>query len=234
MPRDDLAPAPTAADRRVALWLLFCCTMIFALVVIGGLTRLTESGLSITEWKPVHGVIPPLSETEWQAEFDLYKRIPEYQQMNQGMTLAEFKGIFWWEYIHRLWGRLVGVVFLLPFLWLLIRRQIRREMIPHLVAIFILGGLQGALGWYMVSSGLAERTDVSQYRLAAHFLLALALFSYALWLALTLLRSGFLPDPAAARLRPHLWLTAASIAATLAFGAFVAGLNGDWSTTAFP
>ena len=234
MPRDDLAPVPTAADRRVALWLLICCSMIFAMVVIGGITRLTESGLSITEWKPISGIIPPLSEAEWQAEFELYQRIPEYQQINRGMTLEEFKGIFWWEFIHRVWGRLIGVVFLVPFVWLLFRRDIRREMIPHMVALFLLGGLQGALGWYMVSSGLAERTDVSQYRLTAHFLLALAIFSYALWLALTLLRRGAISDAPAARLRPHLWLTALCLALTLTFGGFVAGLNGGLVYNSFP
>lgn len=234
MPRDDLAPAPTAADRRVALWLLICCSMIFAMVVIGGITRLTESGLSITEWKPISGIIPPLSEAEWQQEFELYQRIPEYQQINRGMSLKEFKGIFWWEFIHRVWGRLIGVVFLVPFVWLLLRRDIRREMIPHMVALFLLGGLQGALGWYMVSSGLAERTDVSQYRLTAHFLLALAIFSYALWLALTLLRRGAISDAAAARLRPHLWLTALCLALTLTFGGFVAGLNGGLVYNSFP
>jgi cytochrome c oxidase assembly protein subunit 15 len=234
MPRDDLARSPTAADRRVALWLLICCTMIFAMVVIGGITRLTESGLSITEWKPISGIIPPLSEAEWQAEFELYQRIPEYQEINRGMTLEEFKGIFWWEFIHRVWGRLIGVVFLLPFVWLLRRRDIRREMIPHMIGLFVLGGLQGALGWYMVSSGLAERTDVSQYRLTAHFLLALAIFSYALWLALTLLRRGAPVDAAAARLRPLLWLTALCIALTLTFGGFVAGLNGGLVYNSFP
>jgi heme a synthase len=236
MPRDDIASAsaPTAADRRVALWLLICCSMIFTMVVIGGITRLTESGLSITEWKPISGVIPPLGEAEWQAEFDRYKLIPEYVQFNQGMTLSEFKGIFWWEYIHRLWGRLIGVAFLVPFVWLLLRNEIRREMIPHLVTIFALGGLQGALGWYMVSSGLAERTDVSQYRLTAHLLLALVILSYALWLALSLLRRGMVADPAAARLRPHLWLTVLLIALTLTFGGFVAGLNGGRVYNSFP
>ncbi len=234
MPRDDLAPAPTAADRRVALWLLICCSMIFAMVVIGGITRLTESGLSITEWKPISGIIPPLDEAQWQAEFEGYKRIPEYQQINRGMTLEEFKGIYWWEFIHRIWGRLIGVVFLVPFVWLLLRHDIRREMIPHMIALFLLGGLQGALGWYMVSSGLAERTDVSQYRLTAHFLLALAIFSYALWLALTLLRRGAASEAAAARIRPHLWLTVLCLALTLTFGGFVAGLNGGLVHNSFP
>src|SRR5262245_28016443 len=234
MPRDEILAAPTAADRRVALWLLICCSMIFAMVVIGGITRLTESGLSITAWKPISGVVPPLTEADWQQEFDAYKLIPEYAQFNQGMTLAAFKGIYWWEYVHRLWGRLLGVAFLVPFVWLLVRHEIRREIIPQLAAVFVLGGLQGALGWYMVSSGLAERTDVSQYRLTAHLLLALAILSYALWLALSLLRRGMTPDVAATRLRPHLWLTALLIALTLTFGGFVAGLNGGLVHNSFP
>jgi cytochrome c oxidase assembly protein subunit 15 len=208
--------------------------MIFAMVVIGGITRLTESGLSITEWRPVGGAIPPLSEAEWQRVFELYRQIPEYQQINRGMTLAEFKGIFWWEYIHRLWGRLIGLLFLLPFVWMLIRGRIRRPLIPHLLAIFLLGGAQGALGWYMVSSGLAERTDVSQYRLAAHFLLAIAIYSYAFWIALSLLRTDAPPVPGAPRLRWHLRALAALLAVTLTFGAFVAGLNGGLVHNSFP
>src|SRR5919109_5565307 len=176
-------PRPSAsgtrtADRAIAIWLLFCCAMIFGMVVIGGITRLTESGLSITQWKPIEGVLPPLSDAAWQSEFERYQQIPEYQEINRGMTLAEFKGIYWWEYIHRLWGRLIGVVFAVPLVVFLIRGQVRRSLLPHLIAMFVLGGLQGALGWYMVQSGLSERTDVSQYRLAAHFLAALAIYSY--------------------------------------------------------
>lgn len=206
--------------------------MVFAMVVIGGITRLTESGLSITEWRPVGGAIPPLSETEWQRVFELYQQIPEYQQINRGMTLAEFKGIFWWEYIHRLWGRLIGVVFALPFLYFLVRGRVRRPLVPHLLVMFALGGLQGALGWFMVQSGLSERTDVSQYRLAAHFMAAIAVYSYMFWIALTLLR----PAPAgdARQLRPHLQGIGALLLATLTFGAFVAGLNGGLVYNTFP
>ncbi|HWY65209.1 MAG TPA: COX15/CtaA family protein, partial [Rhizomicrobium sp.] len=152
-------------DRLVAVWLLAVAAMIFAMVVIGGITRLTESGLSITEWKPISGVIPPLDAAAWQQEFDHYKLIPEFQKLRPDMTLAEFKGIFWWEYVHRLWGRLIGIAFALPGLWLLWRGRIRPELRPRLAALFILGGLQGALGWFMVESGLSQRTDVSQYRL---------------------------------------------------------------------
>jgi cytochrome c oxidase assembly protein subunit 15 len=200
--------------------------MVFGIVVIGGITRLTESGLSITEWRPVTGVLPPLSDADWQSEFERYQQIPEYQEINRGMTLAEFERIYWWEYVHRLWARLIGVVFAVPLLVFWIRGQIRRALVPHLIAMFVLGGLQGALGWYMVTSGLSVRTDVSQYRLAAHFLAALAIYSYMFWIALTLLR----PMPArasfAAPLRAHLLLIAALLLLTLTFGAFVAGLDG--------
>lgn len=224
--------SPPTADRGIALWLLACCALVFALVVVGGITRLTESGLSITEWRPLSGVIPPLSEPEWQREFDLYQQIPEYQQLNRGMTLAEFKGIFWWEYFHRLLARLVAAAFAVPFLYFLIRGAVRRPLLPHLILMFVLGGLQGALGWFMVQSGLSVRTDVSQYRLAAHFLLALAVYTYMFWIALTLLRPA--TAAGARRLRAHLLLIAALLLATLTFGAFVAGLNGGLVYNSFP
>ena len=207
--------------------------MIFVMVVIGGLTRLTQSGLSITEWRPISGVLPPLSAADWQQEFALYQRIPEFQQLNAGMTLEEFKGIFWWEYVHRLWGRLIGVVFAAGFVVLLLRRQIPRSLAPHLIVMFGLGGLQGALGWFMVESGLSVRTDVSQYRLAAHFLAALAIYSYMFWTALTLLRPA--PVGGVARwVRPHLLTVAGMLIVTLTFGAFVAGLNGGLVYNSFP
>src|SRR5262245_2323997 len=221
----QVSRANPAADRAVGLWLLGCCGMIFVMVVIGGITRLTESGLSITEWRPISGIVPPLSAAEWQQEFALYQQIPEFQQLRPDMTLEEFKGIFWWEYVHRLWGRLIGIVFAAGFAALLLRRQIRRSLAPHLVAMFALGGLQGALGWFMVQSGLSLRTDVSQYRLAAHFLAALAIYSYMFWIALTLLRSKP-AGGAGRRLRPHLLAIAGVLFMTLTFGAFVAWLCG--------
>jgi cytochrome c oxidase assembly protein subunit 15 len=220
-------------DRTVGLWLLACCAMIFVMVSIGGITRLTESGLSITEWRPISGIVPPLSAADWQEEFALYRQIPEFQQLRPDMTLEEFKGIFWWEYIHRLWGRLIGVVFTAGFVALLLRRRIRRSLAPHLVAMFVLGGLQGALGWFMVQSGLSVRTDVSQYRLAAHFLAALAIYSYMFWTALTLLRAPP-ADGTGRRLRPHLLTIAGVLIVTLTFGAFVAGLNGGLVYNSFP
>jgi cytochrome c oxidase assembly protein subunit 15 len=227
------SPANATADRAVGVWLLLCCVMILVMVSIGGITRLTESGLSITEWRPISGIVPPLSAADWQQEFALYQQVPEFQQLRPDMTLEEFKGIFWWEYVHRLWGRLIGVVFAAGFVVLLFRRQIRRVLAPHLVAMFMLGGLQGALGWFMVQSGLTLRTDVSQYRLAAHFLAALTIYSYMFWIALTLLR----PRPAdgsGRQLRPHLLAVAGALVPTLTFGAFVAGLNGGLVYNTFP
>jgi heme a synthase len=164
--------------------------LIFLMVVVGGITRLTLSGLSITEWKPVIGIIPPLSAADWAAEFAKYKQIPEYQAVHSGMTLAEFKGIFYWEYAHRLLGRVIGVAFTVPFLWFLARRQLPRRLAAPLAVILLLGFAQGGLGWYMVKSGLADRIEVSQYRLVAHLALALAIYSAILWTALGLLGSA--------------------------------------------
>ncbi|MHA1600900.1 MAG: COX15/CtaA family protein [Alphaproteobacteria bacterium] len=228
--------AQTRFDRAVGLWLLICATMILAMAVIGAITRLTESGLSIMEWAPVAGALPPLSEAEWQRMFALYQQIPEYQEINRGMSLAEFKTIFWWEYIHRLWGRLIGVVFAVPFFWFLLRRRLRPELVPHLVAMFVLGGLQGALGWYMVASGFAARTDVSQYRLVAHLAAATAIYAYILWVAFGLL----IPQPApnrdarTATLRPLLAWLAGVVALTMAAGGFVAGLDAGFIYNTFP
>jgi len=214
-------------DRPVALWLLFCCGMILAMAVIGAITRLTESGLSIMVWEPFKGVLPPMNQGEWERMFDIYKQIPEYQQENLGMSLEEFKSIFWWEFIHRLWGRAIGVVFLLPFLWFLIKGMIRKPLIPHLILMFILGGLQGGLGWYMVASGFADRTDVSQYRLTAHLLMAFAIYAYIFWIAIGLL----LPLPSrnsalsSAKLHVPLCLIPILVTITIASGGLVAGLN---------
>ena len=219
-------------DRAIAVWLLVCCAMIFAMAVIGAITRLTESGLSIMEWAPLSGALPPLSEAEWQRLFALYKTIPEYQQINRGMSLAEFKEIFWWEYIHRLWGRLIGLVFALPFLWFLLTGRVRRGLAPHLVAMLALGGLQGLLGWYMVASGFAERTDVSQYRLVAHLGLAAAIYAYVLWIALGLLTAN--GDAGPRSLQKALIAFAVLLAITIATGGLVAGLNAGLIYNSFP
>jgi cytochrome c oxidase assembly protein subunit 15 len=233
----SLAQAAPAArsSRAVAWWLLVIAVMIYIMVVIGGLTRLTESGLSIVEWRPFTGVVPPLSHADWQALFDEYQRYPEFQKVNRSMTLAGFQAIFWLEYFHRLWGRLIGVVFLLPFVYFLARGRIDRALAPRLAVVFVLGGLQGALGWYMVQSGLVDRPDVSQYRLAAHLAFALALYGYLLWLVFGLLAR---PRPLAGRvpawLGPAAGAVFAFICLTIVAGAFVAGLDAGLIYNEFP
>jgi cytochrome c oxidase assembly protein subunit 15 len=170
----------------VRVWLLTVAALVFLLVSVGGATRLTGSGLSITEWKPIMGIVPPLSEADWHDAFEKYRQIPQYEQVNKGMTLGAFKRIFWWEWTHRFLGRMIGFAFLVPFLALLIAGRIERPLLPRLVGIFALGGLQGFVGWYMVSSGLADRISVSQYRLAVHLGLAILILGALLWVALSL------------------------------------------------
>jgi heme a synthase len=174
-------PAPAA--RAIGLWLWCVAGLVFAMVLVGGATRLTESGLSIVEWKPVTGAIPPLGEADWQAEFAKYKTIPQYEQLNRGMSLDEFKTIYWWEWGHRLLGRLIGAAFLLPCLWFLWRRSFDRRLRLALTGIFVLGAVQGAVGWWMVASGLTERVSVSQYRLAFHLTLACMIYVALVWTA---------------------------------------------------
>ncbi|SDG07636.1 cytochrome c oxidase assembly protein subunit 15 [Limimonas halophila] len=226
--------ARRADDRAVGAWLLAVCGMIFAMAVIGAITRLTESGLSIMEWAPVSGVLPPMSQAEWERIFALYKQTAEYRELNAGMSLAEFKTIFWWEWVHRLWGRLIGAVFLAGFLWLLLRGKLRRGLTPHLIALFVLGGLQGALGWFMVASGFAERTDVSQYRLTLHLGFALAIYAYALALAIRLRWPSAPASADAAGVRRGLWAFAGLVAVTIVAGALVAGLNAGMSYNTYP
>ena len=172
--------------RAVAAWLFACCALVFAMVVVGGITRLTHSGLSIVEWQPVIGAVPPLDDGQWQAEFDKYKSSPEYRQRNFDMTLAGFKGIFWWEYGHRLLGRLIGAAFLVPFLYFLARGVVRGALAWRLAGIFLLGGMQGAVGWLMVASGLVDDPRVSSVRLAAHLGIAFLIYGAMLWVALGL------------------------------------------------
>ena len=178
----------TSNDRRaVAAWLLACAALVFLIVVVGGVTRLTRSGLSIVEWQPLLGAIPPLTEADWQALFAKYRETPEYRLVNFDMTLAGFKTIFWWEYIHRLLGRVIGLVFLLPCLYFLFKKKLERPLVWKLGGIFVLGALQGALGWFMVKSGLVDDPRVSQFRLTAHLTLAFLIFGAMLWVALSLL-----------------------------------------------
>ncbi|HUI33903.1 MAG TPA: COX15/CtaA family protein [Stellaceae bacterium] len=218
--------------RPVAVWLLVCCAMIFAMVVIGGVTRLTWSGLSIPEWHPVTGIVPPLSAADWQAEFAKYQQTSQYRLLNAGMSITDFKTIYLWEYVHRLWGRLIGFVYLLPFIYFLVRRRIPRQLIWPLAGIFALGGCQGALGWYMVESGLADRIEVSQYRLTAHLALALAIYAATLWTALGLLQASSGAAPRWARCASEAVLGLVSL--TIVAGGFVAGLHAGLTYNTFP
>src|SRR5580704_5732109 len=169
--------------RMVGFWLWSVAALVFAMVVVGGATRLTQSGLSIVEWNPIMGVVPPLAERDWQAAFDQYKTIPQYERVNRGMSLEEFKTIYWWEWSHRLLGRVIGAVFFLPLVWFWWRGFINRRLGFALCGIFALGALQGGVGWWMVSSGLSERVSVSQYRLAFHLTLACIIYAALLWVA---------------------------------------------------
>jgi len=220
------------SQRQIATWLFIIVAMIFIMIVLGGLTRLTHSGLSMVEWRPITGWLPPLDEVTWQKVFELYQSSPEYQQYNQGMTIPEFKSIFWLEFTHRLWGRLIGVVFIVPFLAFSYKGSVDRPLGIKLTVMFVLGGLQGALGWFMVKSGLTDRADVSQYRLAAHLGLGLALFGYVLWVSLACLRDG-------ARARSSALSQGAIVLAGLIFvtamsGALVAGLDAGLIYNTFP
>ena len=212
----------------IAAWLFLCAAMVFAIVVVGGVTRLTRSGLSIVEWQPLIGALPPLNEADWQALFAKYRETPEFKLVNFDMTLEGFKRIFWWEYLHRLLGRVIGLVFLLPFLWFWLRRRLDKPLAWKLGAVFMLGAAQGGLGWYMVKSGLVEDPRVSQFRLTAHLGLALAIFSAQLWIALDLLkpRTRSLRGLAAA-LPLVVFLMALS-------GGMVAGLRAGYAYNTFP
>ena len=223
---------PTPAPRPVGLWLAAWCVMLVALVVIGGITRLTESGLSITEWKPVTGVLPPLSHAACESEFAKYQRIPEYRILNAGMTLDRFQRIYFWEYLHRLWARLLGLSFAAPLLWFVATRQVRGRLAQRLFLILLLLGGQGALGWFMVSSGLVDRVDVSQYRLAAHLGLALVIYALALWTTAELLVT---PGPNGDRRFARLSAAFAGyVFLTIIAGAFVAGLDAGRGWNTFP
>jgi cytochrome c oxidase assembly protein subunit 15 len=182
-----LAIEQTRHDRQVAYWLLLCAAVTFCMILLGAVTRLTNSGLSIVEWKPLVGAIPPLTEQHWQETFDKYKQFPEYQKINRGMSLDGFKAIFMYEYLHRLLGRLIGVLFAVPLLYFALRRRLRPGLMPPLVVLFVLGAMQGALGWYMVKSGLVDMPRVSQYRLTAHLGMAVLIYALMLWLAFDLL-----------------------------------------------
>jgi cytochrome c oxidase assembly protein subunit 15 len=233
LPGTQTAPV----QRAVRAWLFVVAGMCFAIAVVGAITRLTESGLSMVEWKPLIQDIPPLSQADWLAVFGKYQLSPQYIQVTHGMTLDDFKGIFWWEWTHRLIAQLIGTVFAVPFLWFLARRQIPRRLVPYLVGLFVLGGLQGLLGWAMVASGLVDRPSVSHYRLAAHLSLDLTIYSLTLWTAFFVSRprATLLVDAAARPLlQRHAILGLAALATTMVWGAFTAGLRGGLLYNTFP
>jgi cytochrome c oxidase assembly protein subunit 15 len=216
----------------VASWLLACCALVFAMVVVGGMTRLTHSGLSIVEWQPLVGAIPPLTDAQWQETFAKYRETPEFRLRNHDMTLAGFKGIFWWEYFHRLLGRVIGVAFLVPFLYFVARRRIPRSMTWPLAGIFLLGALQGAVGWYMVKSGLVDDPRVSSIRLATHLGLAFLIYAAMLWVALGLMARA--PSPADEGTRRASGLMAALVFVMVLTGALVAAIRAGYAYNTFP
>lgn len=224
--------APSEPHRAVRWWLISVAALIALMVLVGGATRLTESGLSIVEWKPVTGSVPPLSDAQWTEAFEAYKKIPQYRELNAGMSLAEFKEIFWWEWSHRLLGRFIGVAYLLPFLFFLWRGGLSGELKRRLWLLFGLGGLQGAVGWWMVASGLSERVEVSQYRLATHLVLALLIFAGIVW---TVRRLAERPQVAvSSRLRFTSALLLVVTLIQIYFGALVAGLRAGRAYNTWP
>lgn len=219
-------------NRQVATWLFVCCGLVFAMVILGGVTRLTGSGLSMVDWKPIMGWLPPLNDAEWQRAFDMYKLSPEFLQVNSHMDVNAFKGIFWLEFLHRLLGRTIGIVFALPFIYFLAKGYVVRREWPKYLLMFVLGGLQGVLGWYMVKSGLIDIPHVSQYRLTAHLVAAILIYAYMFWVGLSLLHAKS-AEP------HHAWhgrtvLLTALIALTIISGGFVAGLKAGEIYNTFP
>ncbi len=218
--------------RILAFWLFFTAFMVMCMTGIGAVTRLTESGLSITEWNVISGILPPLDAAAWDLEFDKYKNSPQYLQINQDMTLEEFKGIFFWEWFHRLWGRMIGIVFGLPMIFFLIKGYIPKEDRLKYLGLLILGGAQGALGWFMVKSGLVDRPSVSHFRLAAHLSLALTIYSALLWMGLRTLQMDKISVPVS--LKGHGIFAFLCVAVTIIWGAFVAGLDAGMIYNTFP
>jgi cytochrome c oxidase assembly protein subunit 15 len=229
------AQGGSGQTRGVAAWLLVCCALVFAMVVVGGVTRLTHSGLSITEWQPIVGTLPPLTDAQWNVAFAQYQTTPEYSQVNRGMTLEAFKGIFWWEYFHRLLGRAIGAVFLLPLLYFVARRRIPPGFAPKLFGIFALGALQGAMGWYMVQSGLVDDPRVSHLRLTAHLGLAFVIFAAMFWAALSLLRAqSATGHERVASLKRFGFALTALIFVMVLSGGLVAGIHAGFAYNTFP
>ncbi len=230
----------TKTSKIVGYWLILGAVLVIAMVVIGGITRLTHSGLSMVKWNPISGIVPPLNAADWQTEFNHYKTSPEYIKFNYNFTLDDFKSIFWWEFIHRFIGRLIGFVFLFPFLWFYFTKKLYdKKLLKHLIVIFFLGGLQGFIGWFMVKSGLINRPSVSHFRLALHLVTALFLFGYILWTALPILTSEtFEGTKKTTVYYPKLNITLKWLLAILSlqiiYGAFTAGLKAGYIYPTYP
>ncbi len=220
-------------NKSVVIWLLTGCLLIFLMVIIGGITRLTHSGLSMVDWNPIMGFIPPLNEADWNVAFEKYKLYPEYQLVNSHFTLEEFKSIFFWEYLHRVIGRVIGLVFIIPFIYFLIRKRLSRKVIFQSLILLAMGGLQGFIGWWMVKSGLVKDPDVSHYRLATHLITAFLTFAYTFWVALGLIYEDKKTLDFKA-LRVILYFIFGTMVIQIIYGAFVAGLNAGFVMNTFP
>jgi cytochrome c oxidase assembly protein subunit 15 len=229
-------PSINTNHKHIAIWLLVCCATIFAMIILGGVTRLTGSGLSMVQWEPIMGILPPLNLAEWEEAFLLYQQFPEYKLKNFTMSLAEFKSIFWFEYAHRVLGRSIGIIFLIPFLFFLVKGKLDRTLTPKLITMFVLGGLQGLMGWYMVKSGLVNDPHVSQYRLTAHLALAIIIYAYILWVALDLLapRVADRLDNNNRNLGRLSLIITVIIFITVLSGGFVAGTRAGFAFNTFP
>lgn len=228
------AAAAPAMPRAIGLWLIAVAALVFLMVVVGGITRLTESGLSIVRWEPISGILPPIGEAAWAAEFAAYRQSPQYQLVNSGMSLDDFRNIYFWEYVHRLLGRVIGLAFALPLAWFAWKRAIPRFYGWKLVALLALGALQGGIGWWMVASGLVDRPDVSHIRLAVHLLAALCIFAALLWVALDLLRLAGAGDARPARMPTAAIWVLSLLFLQLMFGAYVAGLDAGYAYSSWP
>ena len=225
-----------SSNKLIAIWLLICCATVFGMVVLGGVTRLTGSGLSMVQWAPIMGILPPLNLTEWQEAFNLYQQFPEFQLKNFHMSLDDFKSIFWFEYAHRLLGRGIGVLFFLPFLYFFFTGKVNKSLTPKLLFMFVLGGLQGLMGWYMVKSGLVNDPHVSQYRLTAHLSLAIVIYAYMFWVALDLLLPKTNTSTVAkeSKLTQLAVIITSVIFITIMSGGFVAGTRAGFAFNTFP
>ena len=224
----------TSRDRIVAGWLFVVAAMVLMMVVLGGVTRLTHSGLSMVDWRPVTGWLPPMGESAWMEAFEKYKAFPQYQKLNMGMSLEEFQAIYWPEFLHRVWGRIIGLAFFIPFVFFILRGWVKGLLAKRLFVLFVLGGLQGGMGWFMVKSGMVDQPDVSQYRLTAHLGLAIILYGYLIWTALGVLGRGL--ERAYADLKPVKRSRGLMVLifVTILSGGFVAGLDAGFIYNTFP